>query len=391
MHQPLITPSPFHAVSLPTIPPLSYSVGQYRIIIFILLLTFFLPIVGTAQSPAESEEGLAQSGTPGTLFAGGTMPGMADLTPEQQAALQAYRSVEMENMINQLFKLEGRINSLEREQLLSRQSIQRAHTLDSLRSAADLNTQRARYLESLTRATGMVQSIDSLRSLYDWQAFLGEASELADPTTYEGFSKELKALREEQKNSLQLPNIEFLNNPEFTTFYTLASTLGTKDDPEERAKIVRLATILDFALQADRQLDYIATELAFAEHRGNALYDRAVVLRDKLYGLVNLEPGKLDDARRKFFAYQFSTDFTQKEGEKIAAYQSQMNDLADEYGNYLFALAHALDKAAFSLDQVRAHGGEELLAEELENRKADLQLRIEEAAASVARHGGGNG
>ncbi len=357
--------------------------------LFFLAVSLLLNPLVSGQDTAAATSGEAMRSVAAPAFSG-----LEEMTPEQQLAMQAYRSVEMENLINQLFKLEGRMSGMEQGARAARESIERVAVLDSLRQVAEVRLLGEAYQRDLTESTQLLESIDSLRKLCDWPNFVGDARALADPATYDNFTQELALLQEEQKNSLRLPGIQRFDNPYFTSIYALTAALGSKDGEEERAKIQPLITVLDFAMRADRELDYIATEVAFAGEMGEALYARASALHHDLYALVNLEPGKLDDARRKFFQYQFSADFIREHRDKITAYQRETDRIREEYGYYQFTLATALRKASFGLDRLRAEGtGEEksALAETLEARKAALRERIEAAAATVARHRGGNG
>ncbi|THH37604.1 hypothetical protein [Neolewinella litorea] len=302
--------------------------------------------------------------------------------------------IEMVSMNQQLLRLETRLQQMEQEQQRTLQAVEGVRERDSERQAMELDLLRAEYRTAMDDVEQLLVDTDKLRSLHDWEQFVGQARDLGNPHSYAGFTESLAKLREEQKNSLRLPDIEPQDNPFLSSFYTLATALGSKNDAEEVAEINRLAIILDFAMQAGRQLDYVATEVAFARQTGDALYKQVQALRTKLYGLFNLGAGERDAAHISYFTQQFTSDFANQHRETIESHLAEIKYLQNEYELYHHSLLLALRKVLFALDQIEAHrGGNALadLADQLEARKATLQEELTRSIDVVARHGVGNG
>ena len=315
-------------------------------------------------------------------------------TEESSGEMRTFRSAEMENVIGQLFRLEGRISQLEQRQEAARRSFERVRALDSVQQARGLQAMQNEYLADLDRVTAVKEGVTALRDLYDWRAFVGEARALGDPATYGDFGERLRELREEQKNGLKLPEIELLGNPYLTSFETLSTALGSKGETRERLAIERMLAILDFAMRADRQTEYIANEVAFAAAAAENLLARATDLQQRQYATLNLQPGPVDEAREDFFRYQFSGDFAREEGETLVALHEQARRLHNDYAQYELTLLHALQRADYGVEQLRASPRFNEMSDlhaDLDARKEALRARITEATAALERHRGGNG
>jgi hypothetical protein len=306
---------------------------------------------------------------------------------QQQAAMESIDMIDLEGFGSKLEKLSARMRLLEGDLRQSREVTGRLRSLDSVRNALDLTTLQADYFAAMSTVSRLYGESERLQSAADWTSFVDDARALADPASYDGFSEQLAFFREEQKNTLKLPDAGLLDDPGMAAIYTLTAALGMKGEPEEVLEVRRLGCILRFANRADRTLDYIATEVAFARRAGEELHGEAGRLRREVFELVNLEPGKLDRAHVSYFRQQFDPDFVRQRRATIRARLREVEELARSQHFYRNYLAMSLRKADFALEQLPADCGEEPTLEELETvldaKKNVLRDRITEARELV--------
>jgi hypothetical protein len=357
-----------------------------------LVALLFLPAILTAQDPLEATDPEALSDERAHLEAAyrqaservaGEVGTDRETAREQGAAMSALELLVLQDFGGKLSKLETQLTVMERNLQQSRATANSIRALDSTRQALALLTAQANYLDGLREVDRLYAATVSGKEIRRWRQALEEARELANPLSYQGFSSGLAKLEEEQKNGLRLPKMDMLTSPETAQFYALSTVLGAKGEAEEIKQVRELACVLDFARRAERQIDYMATEIAFAEVSAKDLHLRAAALRDKLYDVTNLKPGELGAPQLSFVDQQFTPKFLDQHRATLGKLLGELADLQADTDFHTRSIDQARKKSDFALERMAPACGEDL--------EDTTEMLTERHAELVDAHRGGNG
>ena len=303
-----------------------------------------------------------------------------ELEKRQQTALESMSMFSADGVENKLARIENRLRLLEQGRVQSRKLQEQLKATEAARADLQLTDLQTQLFTALLATEQLYTDSRELVNLMDWSGLVAPYRELADPTTYNGFVVSYTALQEEQKKSLQLPNVGILDDAYTAAIYTYANVVGTKQEPAQKTHVLRINCLLEVARRAEGRLDQVGTEFGFAQESLTAVHERATTLQEELFDLVRLQPGtNMDMAHFSYFKQNVQPEFLEEERPAIEEQLRNLLALRQEYQFQLRYLQASLQKAIYALDHPNADCGGEGAADDVVNEYTERTAALREA------------
>ncbi|PPK84688.1 hypothetical protein CLV84_3850 [Neolewinella xylanilytica] len=291
-------------------------------------------------------------------------------------------SNDLAGLRTRMARLEQKFQALEAIQEQTRLIQEQQEVLKDKANEVYLASILNRYGHALAISTRIEDESGDLLTAFDWGDAMSAVSELSNPTNFEAFTTGLTYLKDNQKKAFKLPdNIPILTNPYVSTVVSFIGALAPKGDLEERNnKLGRLNCILTFAMEADKQMNFIATEQEYLKKLSTDLADRADNVKENMFELVNIDPLSIDllSELREVMDREFIDD-------NIKQLEQNMYDVLDLYEDYQFMVNSAvesLQKADYALQNIKdtcpvdTDGDLEELLSSIDDRKDELSNKL---------------
>lgn len=275
---------------------------------------------------------------------------------ELSAQQDTQPSTIQNGLIDRLTALETKFKTLEKKQGLLEQNQEAYEKIEEIRQETETKLLRLSYLASIDIINFISEKTKGLKAIYAWGDVVSGMSSLSNPRDFDDFDNTLTTLKNNQKNQVRLPDFQ-MTNPILNTAYSFVSGIFNKKDDKGKADMEKLNCILEFTLQAEKQLGFIELEGAHLHALAEKTNNEVSEVRFKVFNLVGLDTSKtiVHAAEKEKVSLKLKdSTFLAQNREQIGELMQQVVEIHQEYEVIVSLSIGSVEKTQLALDKIKS-------------------------------------